>query len=527
MFIRLIRSIHMGRIVPEIDPVLSEQIDEKLVNVKRIPSRRNLGLRMLPAQLEFAAQTKLKYIADKKFREEAKKLSNLLYKIKMPDEKNSLDEKRKDIKVSLEIRDKLGKYPEHDPTELILKEETDISKYELEKLVDGSLEDRRRDWHYYEYDEYSSALYMAVRLSPNYACIKTVMDEIRAADSSFEPSSVMDFGSGAGTTIWAVNETWPNSVSEFLNIDISKEQQHLCEFLLRRGKHIGDPLPGVFHKQYLPTSTKSKFDMVVAAFTLLELPNSEMRAHVIENLWNKTNDLLVIIERGNLGGFSAINEARHLVLDLGGRKVTSRINKTYETKIKPDLIKPNAHVVAPCSHDFLCPKASMSCKRRMNECRFRVAFEPLQFGEQIKGYAHEQFSYVVLRKGPYSINYYHDVGHKDVRWPRIVDKRTKGTGQLGFKLCTPSGNLAETIITKKYGKPIFEVAKSCDWGDVLPIKINDTYVSKSSSFIDKKTTQDSSDKSNEQHKSDFVDDNFVTAAHDSDNINHTEIDDNK
>lgn len=515
----------MGRIVPEIDPVLSDQIEENIVNVKRIPSRRNLGLRRLPAQLEFAAQAKLKAIADKKFRQNANELYKVLYNFKLPDDSNSLEEKRKDIKISLELRDKLTKHTGYDPTEFHLKEECDIAQYELKKLIDGTLEDRRRDWHYYEYDEYSSALYMSVRLPSNYACIKTVMDEIRAADPSFEPSSVMDFGSGAGTTIWAVNETWPNSVSEFLNIDLSKEQQHLCEFLLRRGKHFGDHLPGIFHKQYLPTSTKSKFDMVVAAFSMLELPNSEMRAHVVENLWNKTNDLLVIIERGNFGGFSTINEARHLILDLGGRNVTSRLNKTYETKLKPDLIKPNAHVVAPCSHDFLCPKISMPCKKRMNECRFKVAFEPLEFGQQAKGYLHEEFSYVVLRRGPYSNNYYHDIGHKDYRWPRIVEPRNKGSGQLGFKLCTPEGNLAETIITKKYGKPIFQLAKSCDWGDILPIRIKDTYISKSSSFIDKKTLRNSSDKSNEQHMSVDVN-NISTADHNSDNNSHTESNDN-
>lgn len=475
---QLLRSLHLGRILPDIDPILANQVDEKVLHPKKIPGRRNIGFTDLPALLEFAALKKIKCFTDKKFRRDIIDLNKTIYDLKLPDSDETLFLKKADIKTELDLRDKLKKQTEYDPTEPQIHEDVDIARYELNKLIEGTLEDRRRDWHYYEYDEYASALYMAVRLPANFACSKTVMNEIKAADPSYEPRSVLDFGSGMGTTIWAVNKTWPNSVSEFLNIDLSKEQQSLCEFLLRGGKYSAEVLPGVFHKQYLPTSTKSKYDMVVSAFSLLELPNAELRANIIENLWQKTDDLLVLIERGNIGGFTALNEARSLVLDLGGRQVTSRINKTYDTRVKPSLAPQLSHCVAPCPHEFICPRMSMPSKGRLHYCRFRIAFNTLHIGERKPVTVKEEFSYVVLRRGQQKQAYYRFEEHLNLKWPRIVEGRKKAGGQITFKMCTPSGDLAETTITKKYGKAVFEVAKACDWGDVLPIKANDTYVSK-------------------------------------------------
>lgn len=489
--LRFFRSIHMGRIVPEVEPTISQQLDEKTINLKRVRTRRNLGLIRLPAQLELAAQNKIKQVSDSRFREDAKKLIRIMHHLKLPDTANTIKVKKSDIKTELELRNKIHNSPDNEADLFKLKEDTDIAQYELHKLIEGTLEDRRRDWHYYEYDEYASNLYMATRLAPNYACVKTVMNEIRDLDPSIEPTAVLDFGSGMGTTCWAVKETWPNQVKEFMNIDLSSEQQHLCEYLLRGGKEFGESHPGVYYRQYLPTSNKVKYDMVVSAFSLLELPNPELRAHTVENLWHTTTDLLVLVERGNKGGFDAINEARNLILDLSGYDVTKRLQLSCTTKASRGLQEPNAHVLGPCPHEFLCPRTQMPSKKRLNVCSFRVVFEPLELGEKKRAFITEELSYVVLRKKPY-INYF---GEASVRWPRIVEKRNRSGGQVGHKLCCPNGSLAETVITKKYGKNAFNIAKSCDWGDILPIKVKDIYVRKSS-FIDKQTPN-SNDKSHD------------------------------
>lgn len=475
--LKLSRLIHMGRVLPEVEPNVSRQLEENAINLKRVRTRRNHGLVRLPAQLELAAQNKIKQFAvDSRFRNDVKRLVRIMYHMKAPDSQESLEVKKSDIKTELELRGKIDDNLYYRADVPQLAEDRDLARFELDKLIEGTLEDRRRDWHYYEYDEYASNLYMATRLAPNYACLKVILNEVRDIDPSIEPESVLDFGSGLGTTCWAVNETWPDKVKEFMNIDLSKEQQYLCEYLLRGGKEFGNLLPGIYHRQYLPGSDRVKYDMVVSAFSLLELPNAELRASVIENLWHKTKDLLVLVERGNKGGFDMINEARSLILDLNDYDVTDRVQLSSMTQPLLRQKNPSCHIFAPCPHEFLCPRLHMPSKRSMNSCRFRVAFEPMEIGERKPGFVAEEFSYVVIRKKPFR-NYFDEAS---VRWPRIVEKRKHSGGQIQHKICCPNGCLAEVTVTKKYGKNCYDIAKSCDWGDLLPIRVRDTYVRKSS-----------------------------------------------
>lgn len=487
-----IRSIHLGRIVPELECNIAKEITDNNLNPKLLRTRRNVGFIGLPTLLEFAAQKKIRQVSDSHFRKEVKRLSTVLHKLKLPDDKETIKLKKADAKTQLEVRDKIGNRSHLDRTELVFNEERDMAQFELSRLIEGSIEDRRRDWHYYEYDDYASNLYMATRLAPNYACLETVMREICLCLPDFKPESVLDFGSGLGTTTWAVKQTWPDSVREFMNIDISKDQQDLCEYLLRSGKEHGEQIPDLFQKQYLSSSNRTKYDMVVAAFSMLELPNAEARTQTIENLWSKTNDLLVLIERGNKGGFTIINEARHLILDLSGHDVTKKINYTLDSRLDCGRKLPQAYVLAPCPHEFACPRAQMTSKKLMDICRFRVYYEPLDVGERKRPILHEDFSYVVLRKGPHP-SY---SSQTEPRWPRIVEKRHKSSGQITHHLCCANGNLAETIVTKgRYGKATYQVAKSCDWGDIFPVRVKDTYSKRS--FIDEKNACDS-DKNLEQ-----------------------------
>lgn len=469
------RALHIGRIVPEIEPDLAQKIADEALNPKVLVTRRNIGFVHMPAQLQTLAEARLRHYSDKQFRAEAKELIRIMQNLKLPDDEHSIRVKKADLRTELEIRDKIKSRPEYDPSDFRIKEDDWAARDELTGLINGTIGERRRDWHYYEYDERASNMYMATRLPPNYACIRTVMKEIKDLVPNFQPKSVLDFGSGMGTTIWAVNETWPNTVSEFMNIDISKEQQHLCEDLLRGGKEFGEMLPGVFHRQYLPSSTKVKYDLVVSAFSMLELPNSELRANTIENLWHKTNDMLVIIERGNRGGFATINEARHFILDLTGHDVTKKLIFCPESQPAVRRTIPDSHVVAPCPHEYACPRAMMSSKKNMDVCRFKVFYEPLEIGQKTTGLLPEEFSYTVIRKKPHP-SY---LGEDTPRWPRIVEKRLHSKNQITHKICCPNGHLAETVITKKkYGIPSYALAKSCDWGDILPIKVKDTYISR-------------------------------------------------
>lgn len=71
----------------------------------------------------------------------------------------------------------------------------------------------------------------------------------------FKPKTLFDFGSGVGSTMYAANMTWPNSITENFNIDISGEMNDLSRLLLQGGDEK-QPLfyNGVFYRQFLPVS---------------------------------------------------------------------------------------------------------------------------------------------------------------------------------------------------------------------------------------------------------------------------------
>lgn len=61
---------------------------------------------------------------------------------------------------------------------------------------------------------------------------------------------------------------------------------------------------------------QSQYDLVLSAYSLLELPSSYNRLETVLKLWNKTARILVLVERGNTTGFRVINEARDFILSL-------------------------------------------------------------------------------------------------------------------------------------------------------------------------------------------------------------------
>lgn len=479
--VTLRRLIHMGRVVPDLDEKVKESINLG-ENPKELPTRRNITRVDLPVTLEFAAKQALKKHSSKKFRHDVLQAKSTIYKHKLPDDQYILSEKTEKIKTEIYLRKLREKHVHNADSEFV--EDEPIARSQMEELIKNKLERRRRDWHYLEYDDYVSALYMAARLAPNYAAIKTVMDEIKSTDPEFKPRTVLDFGSGMGTTMWAINETWLNTTSEFLNVDISKSQHELAEYLLRGGRESGENIPGIFFKNYLPTSHLVKYDLVVSAFSLLDLPTVENRISVIENLWHKTNDLLVIIERGNKDGFTSVVDARHFILNISGHNVAKTLNAVGELAPKLGFNKPSCHIISPCPHEFVCPRLQMSSKGSSDTCNFSVNYEPLEIGMNRGTVTKENFSYIVLRKGCHPSYNTHD--ETKPRWPRVVEPRKKRSKHMIHKLCCPNGHLAETIITKRrYGSAMYKVAKSCDWGDILPVTVDDSYCKKSSELIEK------------------------------------------
>ena len=104
-----------------------------------------------------------------------------------------------------------------------------------------------------------------------------------------------------------------------------------------------------------------QFDVVVAAFSLSELPSKADRTDVVQTLWRKTGHFLVLIENGTKAGHSLLMDARDLVLN---------------GKEKSPLDPRPGFVFAPCPHELPCPQLTAS---KPLACSFSQAYHPIPF----------------------------------------------------------------------------------------------------------------------------------------------------
>ncbi|XP_047356104.1 methyltransferase-like protein 17, mitochondrial [Vespa velutina] len=294
------------------------------------------------------------------------------------------------------------------------------------------------------YNRRTGLLYIVGRSQYEYCAVYKVLNQIKSKNVNFKPQTLFDFGSGIGTVMWAASQLWSDSLKEYFGVDSSSEMNDLSEELNKYNTH---PIKNIFYRQFLPALPVPTYDIVVSSFSLLELPNTKARFDVIQKLWAKVQNYLVIIEDGTNAGFTAVNEARDIIL--------------YNI-LKSDKSNNNncAHVFAPCPHDMKCPRYYTDDI----PCNFEISYYtlPLSGPSFLKK---QRYSYVILKKGVRS--------DSDNQWPRIVQPTLKRSKHVICRTCTANGTLKEIIFTSyKYGKNAYRCARVSQWGDLLPIEIS-------------------------------------------------------
>nr|CAD7400929.1 unnamed protein product [Timema poppensis] len=253
-------------------------------------------------------------------------------------------------------------------------------------------------WKPIPYNHHKGLLYLLGRSAAEFAVLFKIFCEMKQRLPNLAPRTIFDFGSGVGTTTWAAREVWGNSLHEYFNVDCCAEMNNLASLLLRDGKEDKEmPLKGVFYRQFLPASHSLKYDIVVSAYSLFELPSSESRLETILALWNKTQAYLVIVEQGTNAGFK-------------------------------------------CPHDLSCPRFI----RDDIPCNFEATYSPLTFGRNPE-FKKERYSYVVLKKGHRPV--------EDRQWPRLVSPTLIRHKHAICRMCSSAGKLDEIIFTvSRHGK---------------------------------------------------------------------------
>ncbi|CAB5374075.1 unnamed protein product [Rhizophagus irregularis] len=336
--------------------------------------------------------------------------------------------------------------------------------------------------HVLEYGTREAMAYIAGYLPISYGPIFNVLTELKSRIPDFSPQSVMDFGTGPGTAIWVSHNIWDKHVPNFLGIDISESMLRTAEKLLSF-QPKEDRIKNIEFKRYLSYEPHQlKHDLVISAFTLNELPNDNIRETVLESLWNRTNDLLVLIENGTPAGFKIIAEARKRILNINkqNNEVESTIDN-LEDEIK-SITKHGAHVVAPCPHDGICPLV-----KSRNWCHFSQRINRPLYLMQTKNVKNHNFEdskycYVILRKGqrPKLLTEFtstnadkpsdnkRDLTVEAYHWSRLVMPPMKRSAHVVLDYCSKTGYIERGIIPKSQGKVPYRDARKSIWGDLFP-----------------------------------------------------------
>ncbi len=268
--------------------------------------------------------------------------------------------------------------------------------------------------------------YAVVRLPATYAAVRAALTHTMEMVPDFAPQSLVDIGCGPGTAAWAALDAW-RSVSHATLIDRNPRLLELARQL--RHPHQGgiDFVQGEMAKT---AGTTPKADVVMASYALTEIPAAALSG-ILGALWDRAGKMLVIVEPGTVAGFQRILAYRDLLLAQGAR------------------------ILAPCSHESLCPLVS-------NErwCHFGVRLPRSRDHLIVKDadvpFEDEKFSYLVAARDLGSA-----WGHRVLATPRV------SKAAVTLSLCAPE-RVDERSIERRQ-KDAYRAAKRLDWGDLIDL----------------------------------------------------------
>lgn len=256
------------------------------------------------------------------------------------------------------------------------------------------------------------AAYALTRMPATFGALSAVFSEL-----PFTPESLIDFGAGPGTSLWAAQAVFDTLPAATL----VEQNTNWADF----AETLGLPAADWRHADVRRLSvTPRSYDLSVLSYVLNEMPSSDA-AGLLRHAWDATGRALALIEPGTPAGFAAVLEARRLLIEWG------------------------AHIAAPCPHSAECPL------QKPDWCHFAVRVDRTRAHRLAKGgdlgYEDEKFSYVLAERSAAAVSS-----------ARVLRHPLHSAGRAELKLCTAAG-LTTLIANKKH--PSWKQARKASWGD--------------------------------------------------------------
>jgi ribosomal protein RSM22 (predicted rRNA methylase) len=277
-----------------------------------------------------------------------------------------------------------------------------------------------RDGRLHLNDDLTARAYLATRLPATYAALRASLDSVAELRPEFAPASLLDFGAGPGTALWAAQDRWP-SLNDAALIEASPAIRGLGEILAAEC--------AVEHIAWSSAlGAGERRDLVTLAYVLDELDPASCD-DLVDRLWSLTGDTLLILEPGTPAGWRRILGARRRLLEAG------------------------AHLIAPCPHEYACPRTAPDW------CHFSRRVARARLHRQAKGgevpWEDEKYIYLAVSR------------HSGPRArARVIAPAQKGSGKTELKLCLETGEAKPRLFTRRDGEA-FKAARRADWGDAV------------------------------------------------------------
>jgi len=267
--------------------------------------------------------------------------------------------------------------------------------------------------------------YALVRMPATYAAVAASFNALTELRDNFAPTTLLDVGAGPGTASFAAVEAF-SSLTRFNLLDANPALRALALDLAQ-----DDPRLATLN--YAAGDARQKLaeaapaELVIASYVINELGEAP-RAALADMLWQKTTDLLLVIEPGTPAGFARMRALR------------------------ARLIAQGAFVIAPCPHERACPIAAPDW------CHFTQRLPRSRAHMQLKGaevpYEDEKFSYVALSRTPPLL-----------RAGRVLAQPLLSKVEARTKLCDENG--VGIVTSPRRDKAAYARVKKLAWGDAL------------------------------------------------------------
>ncbi|SOV22995.1 mitochondrial ribosomal protein S22 precursor, putative [Plasmodium sp. DRC-Itaito] len=289
-----------------------------------------------------------------------------------------------------------------------------------------------------------SIAYTLHTFNSKYSILYRIFNEIKLRIPNFLPTNILHYSQIPAVGIIAFNEIYNHKYEHILSIQPS-------EHLLAISKYLTDHIPNIQHQINLYEHTKKKntthiqheqftqssYDLIILSHTLLSLYDHNSRNIFIKNLWNKLlkGGIIIIVENGTPTGFRMLHAIREMFIC--------------------DLKYDKFHIVAPCSHESICPLALTG----KDWCHFSQRVHRLSHhiyckGSRAKNVEEEKYSYLVIKKeeGPRT-KYSNEqqtstLQEKSFFWPRVVMPTIKAGKHVLIDVCSYPHNFERLVVTK-------------------------------------------------------------------------------